>query len=460
MRAKRHHAPLTVGPVGKHLASLTIPMVIGMIAMISYGLADTYFVGQLGTLPLAAMSFTFPVAFIMNGISLGIGTGTSSVLARLMGSGDRRAVQRLTTHAIMLGAMLGLGILALGLSTIDPLFTALGATAQTLPLIHEYMQIYYLGGMFTVLPMIGNSAIRATGDAKMPAIIMSVSALFNITLDPIMIFGLFGMPRMELRGAAIATVLASMGTFLAAFAILYFREGLIRFRYVALKGLLDSWRTVLHVGIPAMANNLVVPITVGVITSLVAVYGPEAVAGFGVASRIEAMSLIVIYAMSAAIAPFVGQNAGAGRLDRVNQSVRFANMFCQAYGLTMAIALALLAPYVVAAFDDNPRVLEAATRYLWIVPVTFGAFGVSMVSASAFNALGKPIPSTILVFIKMFLVYIPLALLGTRVIGMLGIFGAYAIAHVVMGTAAFFWLRSTLKELGQRAQYARQQAAG
>ncbi len=459
MATEPAHARLTVGPVGRQLASLTIPMVIGMVAMISYGLADTYFVGQLGTLPLAAMSFTFPVAFVMSGISLGIGTGTSSVLARLMGSGDRRAVQRITTHSIMLGALLGLGLLALGLSTIDPLFTALGATEDTLPLIHDYMQIYYLGGMFSVLPMIGNSAIRATGDAKMPAIIMSTSALFNITLDPIMIFGLFGFPRLELQGAAIATVLASMGTFVAAFVILYFREGLIRFRHVALKGLLDSWRKVLHVGVPAMANNLVVPLAVGVITALVAAYGPEAVAGFGVASRVESMALIVIYAMSAAIAPFVGQNAGAGRLDRVHRGVRLANLFCQAYGLSVAGLMALLAPSIVAAFDSNPEVMAAATRYLWIVPVTFGAFGVSMVSSSAFNALGKPLPSTALIFIKMFLIYIPLALVGSRVIGLMGIFGAYAIAHVVIGTAAFVWLRITLRQLDQRAELTRQQAA-
>ncbi len=434
-------------------------MIIGMLAMISYGLADTYFVGQLGTLPLAAMSFTFPVAFVMSGISLGIGTGTSSVLARLMGSGDRTAVQRITTHAVLLGAVLGLGILILGLSTIDPLFMALGATDETLPLIHEYMQIYYLGGIFSVLPMIGNSAIRATGDAKMPAIIMSTSALFNITLDPIMIFGLFGFPRLELRGAAIATVLASMGTFVAAFAILYYREGLIRFRYVAFKGLLDSWRRILHVGVPAMATNLVVPITVGVITALVAAYGPAAVAGFGVASRIETMALIVIFSLSAAIAPFVGQNAGAGELARVNRGVRIAIVFCQVYGLSIAATLALLAQPIVSAFDAAPTTIEAATRYLWIVPVTYGAFGVSAIASSSFNALGKPLPSTALIFIKMFVVYLPLAFLGSRLLGVMGIFGAYAVANVIMGTAAFLWLRSTLRQINSRSELARRRLA-
>ena len=146
MRPTGSSAKLTTGPVGRHLVSLTIPMLVGLAAMISYGIADTFFVAQLGTLPLAAMSFTFPVNFVASGIALGLGTGTASVLARLMGTGDRSQVQRLTTHSVLLGGLLGLLLLAIGLSTIDPVFSALGADERTLPLIHDYMRIYYLGG--------------------------------------------------------------------------------------------------------------------------------------------------------------------------------------------------------------------------------------------------------------------------------------------------------------------------
>ena len=444
MRGYSSKAVLTSGPVGGHLISLTVPMVIGMIAMISYGIADTYFVGQLGTIPLAAMSFTFPVNFVATGLSLGIGTGTASVLARLMGTGDRSDVQRITTHAVLLGALLGFGFLALGLSTIEPLFRLLGADDQTMPLIKEYMRIYYLGGVFLVLPMVGNSAIRATGDAKIPGIIMTIAALFNIVLDPLLIFGLAGFPRLELEGAAIATVIANAGTFLAAFAILYWRERLIRFRFVSIHKLADSWRRVLHVGVPAIATNMVTPVTAAIITALVAAYGPEAVAGFGVAVRVETLALIVIFSLASANAPFVGQNYGAGELDRVSRSINLAAAFCLIYGAGVSIIMWLVGEPVASLFDDDPTVVKTAADYFLLVAWSYGAFGIFQVCGTSFNALGRPLPATILTFTKMFLVYVPGAFLLSRFWGVNGVFAANGLAHLVMGLVAYLWLRRTL----------------
>ena len=446
MRPAPGKAKLTVGPVGRHLLTLTVPMIVGLIAMISYGIADTYFVGQLGTLPLAAMSFTFPINFVATGLSLGIGTGTASVLARLMGSGDRSQVQRITTHAVLLAALLGLAFLLIGLATIDPLFRLLGADDQTMPLIHEYMEIYYLGGVFLVLPMVGNSAIRATGDAKVPGIIMGLAALFNIILDPILIFGLFGFPRLELRGAAIATVLANGGTFVAAFLILYVRERLVRVRYLSAKGLIDSWRRVLHVGVPAIATNMVTPMTAAIITALIAAYGPAAVAGFGVAVRVESLALIVIFALGAAIAPFVGQNFGAGELLRVRRSINLAAFFCLAYGLLISLVMWIVGRPIAALFDDNALVVDTAGAYFMIVAWTYGTLGVFQVCSTSFNSLGRPLPATALTFVKMFLVYVPSAYLLSQLLGVNGIFLANAGAHLLMGIAAYVWL---LRVLGQ-----------
>jgi Na+-driven multidrug efflux pump len=166
------------------------PMMIGMVALISYNLADTYFVGQLGTMELAAISFTFPVSFIVGAVTMAFGIGTSSVCARLFGANKLEDVERVAIHTIMLGAVTGLLVVAIGLSTIDPLFTLLGANETTLPVIHRYMRIYYWGGLFLVLPMITNSVMRASGNAKTPAMIMTGSAIMNVILDPILIFGL------------------------------------------------------------------------------------------------------------------------------------------------------------------------------------------------------------------------------------------------------------------------------
>ncbi|MDE0361387.1 MAG: MATE family efflux transporter [Rhodospirillaceae bacterium] len=433
--------------MGAHLRSLAIPMAIGFVAMNSYAIADTYFVGQLGTLPLAAMGFTFPVAFAMISVGLGVGIATSSIVARLLGAGNRETVQRIVTHAIILGFVLGVMLLAIGLGTMEPMFRALGADERTLPLIGQYMRVYYFGSAFVILPMVGNFAIRATGNALAPSLIMVFAALTNIVLDPLLIFGLLGFPRLELAGAAIATVVSNVATVAASMAVLYYRERLILPRYLRLKGLWDSWSRLLYVAIPATITNLLVPVIIAFITALVAGFGPEAVAGFGVASRLESVVWIVIFALQSSLAPFVGQNYGAFLMDRVRHATNLSNKFFLAYSLVMAAVLFLVAQPVASIFDDNPLVVSAAVSYLRIVPISYGAFGLMMVTVACFNALGRPKSATLLTFVKLFVVYLPMAWLLSIPFGLTGIFIATAIAHILFGVVSVVWLRSFLREL-------------
>ena len=422
-------------------------MAVGFVALNSYSIADTYFVGQLGTLQLAAIGFTFPVAFTMVAIGLGVGIATSSVLARLLGTGDRGAVQRITTHALLLGALLGLALLVIGLATIEPVFLALGADERTLPLIREYMRPYYFGSVLFVLPMVGNFSLRAMGDSKVPAVILSLSAIVNIVLDPLLIFGLWGFPRLELQGAAIATVLANAVTVVASLTILYRRERMISWRYVNVDDLWDSWRRLLHIAIPATATNLLLPVTFAAITAMVAVYGPEAVAGFAVASRLESVVLIVIFAVQASVGPVVGQNYGAGHLDRVRGAISLSNRFLLIYSFVFAAILFMFARPMAGLFDENAVVVETATAYLRIVPITFGAFGLMMIALGSFNSLGRPMPPAILTFVKFFIVYLPLAWTLSRLMGITGIFWANAVSHVLLGIASAVWLRKALVSL-------------
>jgi putative MATE family efflux protein len=443
---------LAKGSVGRHLRQLSVPMVIGLLSLNSYSIADTYFVGQLGTLPLAAMGFTFPVSFTLISIGLGVGIGASSVLARLLGAGDRARVQRIATHALLLGAFLGLIVMVVGLASIGPIFRILGADQQTLPLIREYMEVYYFGGFLLILPMIGNFAMRAAGDARVPAVILTMSAAVNIVLDPILIFGWLGFPALELRGAAIATVIANGVTVVASIVILSFREQLIRIRYLSPRHLLDSWARLLHIGVPAIASNLLSPLTIGVITAFVAAYGPPAVAGFGVAARVESIVMIAIFAVTSSVGPFVGQNFGAGRLDRVLEFTGKSAKFCIFFALAAAAVLALVAEPLVAIFDDNADVISAARSYLLIVPFSLAGFGVMLTGVAAFNALGRPLPATALTFVKLFVVYIPCAWLFGRFFGLEGIYWANALAHIGFGVIGYVWFRRVLGSIeGARA---------
>jgi len=422
------------------------PMLFGMIAMVSYNIADTYFVGQLGAPELAAISFTFPVVLFVSSVTVGLGHGTSAVCARLFGEENISDVGRVAIHAIFLGIATGLVFLVAGLLTIDPLFRLLGADESTLEIIHRYMRIYYFGGVFMVVPLIINPVLRASGDAKTPAIIMSTAALLNIILDPILIFGLLGAPQLGVEGAAISTVAANIGAMIACLSAIYFRNHLISFRSLAPELLMDSWRRILHVGLPAIASTSVGPITAAFITSQVAQFGQEAVAGYGIASRVEGLISIVFMALSVAIIPFVGQNYGAGQLDRMDTGIRWAQRFSVAYGLVIAASLALGGALIASAFTDSDTAIHTATLHMRVVPISYLALGIAMTSTSSFNAIGKPMPGMFISMTRTILVYAPLAFILAKIFGLTGIFAAACTANFVAGACGFGLIRKVFSD--------------
>ena len=438
---------LTEGSVGKKLVNLTIPMIWGIFAIIAFNLVDTYFVGQLGTDELAAMSFTFPVVMTLGNLALGLGVGASSVIARAIGEGDRLKVQRLTTDSLTLSFLTVCIFAVLGLLTIDPLFTALGATPNIMPLIHSYMEIWYWGMICLVIPMVGNSAIRAAGNTTIPSVIMTVAAGINIALDPLLIMGWGDFPRLELAGAAFATVISRATTLVAALLFLHYRQRMLCFNLPKFRVILKSWGHILHVGLPAATTSMLHPISIGVITSMVAVYGSQAVAGFGIASRMESFSLIVLMALSATIGPFVGQNWGAKKYSRVQKALRLSFMFCLFWGVLVAVILFSSASWIVSLFNKNTEVIAIATTYLVIVPISYGTSGIIQIANSTFNALGKPLLSTVMSFTRMLVLYIPLAYFGSQLFGIRGIFAAACFSNLTVGLIAFLWNQKTCGEV-------------
>ena len=430
---------LTEGQVSTQLLKLSLPMVWGVLSILGFSLADTYFVAQLGTNELAAISFTFPVVTTLSSIAMGLGTGVSSVVARVIGKGDRLQVQRLTTDSLLLSVVI-VGIFStLGLNTIDPLFSSLGAKPELLPLIRDYMSIWYWGMTFLVVPLIGNSALRACGNTLIPSLMMTLAAGMNILLDPLFIFGWGAIPGLGLKGAAIASLISRVGILAASLGFLHFRERLLLFNFPSLQILIKSWRSLLSVGLPAAATNLISPLSVSFATSLIAQYGTEAVAGFGLASRLEALALIVPLAISASIGPFVGQNWGAQLYGRVKRSLRLSFFFCLAWGGLVAVLLGTMGSGMAALFDSDPEVVRSASVYLTLVPISYGALGVVFAASSALNGLGKPMLALGMSLFRLLLLYLPLAYLGSQLFGIFGIFGATCLSNLLVGIWA--WLR-------------------
>ena len=313
-------------------------MMAGVSSSILVQMLEMGFIGQLSTAHVAAITFTFPLVMVLTSIALRISIGTSSVIARSVGNrqvsteltpisgqgGDE--VARLGTHSLILVFILMIVISALCWLAIDPLFLAMGASPELLPLIHSYLDIYLPSTVLFTTAMICGSIMRANGSANIPGAIMTIGALVNLILDPIFIFGWFGFPAMELAGAATAMTLTRFGTLLVS--LWYINADNLVLREAHFAGWLRSAKRILHVGVPAMATNLIGPVTAAYITFLIADYGEAAVAGFGVANRIEAVAAMLMFALSGSIGPFVGQNWGAHMVDRVRTGVTASYLFC------------------------------------------------------------------------------------------------------------------------------------
>ena len=433
MNQKNH---LTQGPVTKKLISLAIPMVFGMLSMVVFNLVDTFFVSRLGTEELAAMGFTFPVVMFIVSIALGFGIATSSVVSRAIGRGDHHQVQRLTTDSLIISLFIVVIFAALGLFSMDWVFRLLGADTKTLPLVKQYMRIWYLGVAFVVIPMIGNNAIRACGDTFFPSMIMIVSTVVNIILDPLLIFGLWGFPRLELKGAAIATVIARAVAFIFSLLILHFKERLIDFALPPLKELIDSVKQIFYIGIPSAVSRLLIPVTIAVIMRLVAGFGPVAVAAFGVAVKIEMFVFVLIMALTTALVPFVGQNWGAKNFSRVKDAVKKANAFSLWWGLSSFVVFLLLAIPLGYVFGKDIEVAKYITRYLWIMPISYGLLGCAFLVTSALNAMNKPLLAIGLNLVRMLVLYIPLAVIGSKLAGLTGLFVGLCLANLAAGAAS------------------------
>ncbi len=446
---------LASGPVGRHLIDMTVPVLFGIATMMGQALIDAWFIGQVGVDALAAYSFGFPILMIVTSVAIGLGAGTSSVVARALGSHDRRRARRLSTDSIILSFLITAIIAGIGIVTIDPLFRMLGASEELLPLIRSFMTILYLGVPFIVVGMVGMASMRATGDTRLPGKLMVIASVLNIILDPILIFGIGPIPALGLDGAALAALIARGAIFVGTVYFLRVRLRLLVLSWPRREVLFRSWRDILHVGLPAAGTNIIVPMGATIVTAMIATFGTEAVAGFGVASRIETMMLVLYYAMSSIIGPFVGQNLSAGKEDRILKSLWLCTVFCIASGLVIAVLLAALSGVLPGLFSDDPEAIRVTQLFLWIVPISYGAYGMVMVMNAAFNGLGRPMPGVWVSLMRILILYVPLAMLAMQFFGVVGIFAAYAIANILTGVFAYAWARGTVRQLFGSGEAAR-----
>lgn len=444
---KKINKNLTEGNIKKQLFNLTWPMLFGMLGMVIFNLVDTYFVGKLGVQQLAAMSFSYPVIMFINSLSQGIGIGTSSLISRNIIATNRQEVKMMASRALLLGFIVVIIFVILGLFTIRPIFSSLGAKPKILNYISDYMNIWYLGVPFVVIPMIGNNIVRATGDTFSPGMLMVSSGIINAILDPLLMFGYGPFPEMGIKGAALATVIARCTSLIFILTVLIKRENLLTLHFGKLKNILSTWKDVFYIAAPASLGLLITPISIGFITKIIANFGKEAVAAFGVASRVEMFALMVIASLGSVLIIFIGQNFSKQKFQRIFKSLKYALNFSMVWGVLVFILLLLFGRVIASVFTDDLLVIEITKNYFYIIGASYGFQGLVMLSSASYNGINKPYPSALFSIIRMLVLYVPLAWIGAKILGLNGVFWAGFIANVIVGISSFWFLHHTIKKV-------------
>lgn len=430
---------LVEGSIKQSLIRMTLPMIIGMSMLFTFSLVDTLFISFLGTEPLTAISFTFPVTFTIMSLAIGLGIGASAVVGRCLGGSQlERAREAATVINYLSFALAVITVLIIALLK-NRIFLAMGASPELLGPINEYMHVWLPGSVMVVCIMTGNSVLRACGDTRTPSMLMAGAGALNALLDPLLIFGLGPIPGLGIAGAAWATVAAWSIGFCYLIYVLVVKVEMVSRHMPSRSVLRSSGRDMLRIGIPAAGANMMTPLAAGIMTAIVAGFGDTAVAAFGVGARIEPMATLLVLAMSSSLPPLISQNFGAERIDRVTEAYRLSIRFVMLWQLGIYLFLALTAGLIATIFSDDPDVMHTIRLFVWIMPLGYGFQGIIILTNSSLNALHQPAAALYLSVMRFFIFYVPLAWLGSQFFGLAGFFAGAVTGNAMM--AAVSWLR-------------------
>ena len=429
-------AKLTRGSIRGHLVTQTLPMIVGVAAIMSVGLIDAYFIGQLGSAQLAAVSFIFPITIALSSLGVGVMVGINSVISRALGEGDVARAERRANFgalfALAMGIILGLLLYVL----LGPLFRLMQASEELLPLILEYMGPFALGLPVLLLQMGLSGVLRGQGEARYVSLISITYAVVNWVLDPILITGAFGFDGFGVAGAAYASII---GYAIACVIALYFinrAQLAIHPTLIRQCDVMASGGAILRVAGPAAFSNAINPIGLSILTALLASQGEAAVAGFGAAGRLQSFAVVPLLGLSGSIGAIIGQNWGAGRADRARRAMAWAGGFCLVYGLFIAVVLYAFGDWFADFFTDDARVIEEFSRYLAISVWGYAGFGLLIVGNGALNAVDRAKYALLQSAARVFLVMLPFAWLLRAAWGAEAIYAAELVANLAGGGLA------------------------
>lgn len=399
---------LTKAPISKLIKWIAFPAAIGFFFNTMYNVTDTFFAGQISSLAQSALALSFPVFFIIIALGSGISSASTALVGHEVGEGNREKAKEYAKQALSFSIVIGIVIGIIGLLISPWMFKFLGASGGYLELALSYMNVMFIGTVFFSTTFTLNGILNAVGDTKSFRNFLIFGFILNVIFNPILMFGWLFFPKLGIAGIALATILIEVIGAIYLFKKLRKTFLLEDFSVSHLKPVWKDYKDLIAQGLPASFNMVTVAIGIFVITYFFAKFGEEAVAAYGIATRIEQVALLPTIGLNIAALSLVAQNRGAKKFDRVREAISKTLK----YGMSIMVAGSLLvfffAEFWMKLFSDHPEVIRIGSEYLRIACWAFFAFVLLFVYDSVFRGFKKPTVPLIIGIFRQLIFPIPI----------------------------------------------------
>ena len=458
----REEFDLTSGGIAKPLFYLSLPIVITNLFQTTYNLADTFWLGQFSTTALAAISFAFPMVFMMIALALGLSVAGSVLVAQHVGVGEERRAEYAASQTIAYSVVAAVVLGTLGYFVVDDFLVVLGAQPDVASLATGYMQVYSLGLVAVFGFAVFVSLMRGYGDTITPMLVMFGSVVLNIVLDPFLIFGfennpLFGMLGARgletsllgltgytgsgIEGAAIATVFSRAAALAVGFAIMFRGKRGVRIRLRQMVPDLPFARRVFDIGVPASIEGTARALSINLLLFIIAAFPETVVAAYGIGTRVFSVIFLPALALSQGIETMTGQNVGANEQDRAAETNHYGAR-AMLVGLTaLGVVVWLAARPIAAVFTADPAVVDETATFLRYAAPTFGFIGVMRAYTGGFRGAGRTLIAAVVSVAALGAVRVPVAWIAASALGSVGLWLAFPASNVAGGVIAYLWFR-------------------
>lgn len=445
MAEVRQENKMGVMPIPKLLITMSLPMIMSMLVQALYNVVDSMFVAQLSEDALAAVSLAFPIQNLMIAVAAGTGVGINALLSKSLGEQKFDAANRIARNGILLGILSSVVFAIAGLFGSRLFFEVQTNDPEIIKYGVDYMSVITIASCGIFMQVTFERLMQSTGKTIYNMVIQGTGAIINIILDPILIFGWFGLPRMEVTGAALATVI---GQIVAAILGAVLNHKFNKEIHISMKGFRPCGKTIgaiYKIGVPSILMQSIGSVTTFGMNNILLMFSSTAATVFGVYFKLQSFIFMPVFGLTNGIIPIVAYNYGARNKKRIYQTLKLGAAIAIGIMLVGMLVFQIFPETLLGLFDASEHMLKIGIPALRIISLSFVFAGFCIVCSSIFQALGNGVYSLIMSIARQLVVILPVAYVFAKLIGLGAVWFAYPIAEIASVLICAFLLKRILK---------------